>query len=241
MTDEPRETTERPQPEQPFRSQDPEPAAETPQQKEQPEATADAAAAPAESAETPAAAAEEQPAPTLEERIAQLEAQLADLAAQLAQARQEARENWDKFVRERADLENFRKRREREIADRVLQQKKALLNKLLEVMDNLDRALVYQDSLDRQGLQQTLRLVAWQMNELIRSEGLTPVPTVGEQFNPYIHEAVEAVEDSEKPEGLVVEEVRKGYKLSDETLRPARVKVTVAVSKKEQREQPGEA
>ncbi|WP_189361878.1 nucleotide exchange factor GrpE [Thermogemmatispora tikiterensis] len=235
MTDEPRETTERPQPEQTPQGQ--ELAAETPQ-KEQPEATA--AAAPAESTETPAATAEEQPSPTPEERIAQLEAQLADLAAQLAQARQEARENWDKFVRERADLENFRKRREREIADRVLQQKKALLNKLLEVMDNLDRALAYQDSLDRQGLQQTLRLVAWQMNELIRSEGLTPVPTVGEQFNPYIHEAVEAVEDSEKPEGIVVEEVRKGYKLSDETLRPARVKVTVAASNKE-REQQGEA
>ncbi|GER84866.1 hypothetical protein KTAU_35020 [Thermogemmatispora aurantia] len=235
MTDEPRETTERPQPEPTPQGQ--ELAAETPQ-KEQPEATA--AAAPAESAETPAATAEEQPSPTPEERIAQLEAQLADLAAQLAQARQEARENWDKFVRERADLENFRKRREREIADRVLQQKKALLNKLLEVMDNLDRALAYQDSLDRQGLQQTLRLVAWQMNELIRSEGLTPVPTVGEQFNPYIHEAVEAVEDSEKPEGIVVEEVRKGYKLSDETLRPARVKVTVAASNKE-REQQGEA
>jgi molecular chaperone GrpE len=180
-----------------------------------------------------------QPAPTLEERVAQLEAQLADLAAQLAQARQEARENWDKYVRERADLENFRKRRERDIAERVLQQKKALLNKLLEVMDNLERALVYQDTLDRQGLQQTLRLVAWQMNELIRSEGLTPVPTVGEQFDPYIHEAVEVVEDHEKPEGIVVEEVRKGYKLSDETLRPARVKVTVAASNKEQ-EQPKE-
>nr|BBH93884.1 hypothetical protein KTA_20830 [Thermogemmatispora argillosa] len=237
MTDEPRETTERPQTEP--TPQSPEPVAETPQpQTEQPEASA--APTQAEAAETSAAAAaaEEQPAPTLEERVAQLEAQIADLTAQLAQARQEARENWDKFVRERADLENFRKRRERDIADRVLQQKKALLNKLLEVMDNLDRALAYQDSLDRQGLQQTLRLVAWQMNELIRSEGLTPVPTVGEQFNPYIHEAVEAVEDSEKPEGIVVEEVRKGYKLSDETLRPARVKVTVAASNKE-REQPG--
>ncbi|MBX5450443.1 nucleotide exchange factor GrpE [Thermogemmatispora sp.] len=237
MTDEPRETTERPQTEP--RPQSPEPVAETPQpQTEQPEASA--VPAQAEAVEpSVAAAAEEQPAPTLEERVAQLEAQLADLTAQLAQARQEARENWDKFVRERADLENFRKRRERDIADRVLQQKKALLNKLLEVMDNLDRALAYQDSLDRQGLQQTLRLVAWQMNELIRSEGLTPVPTVGEQFNPYIHEAVEAVEDSEKPEGIVVEEVRKGYKLSDETLRPARVKVTVAASNKE-REQQGE-
>jgi len=80
--------------------------------------------------------------------------------------------------------------------------------------------------MDRQGLQQALRMVMWQMNEVMRSEGLTPVPTVGEVFDPYVHEAIEAVENSDQPEGTVVEEVLKGYKLGDETLRPARVKVS---------------
>ena len=51
-------------------------------------------------------------------------------------------------------------------------------------------------------------------------------PTVGEAFNPYIHEAIEAVENSDQPEGTIVEEVLKGYKLGDETLRPARVRVS---------------
>ncbi len=220
MTEEPRESATTPQDEQASQVQ-----------KSQPQE--------GEGQEETARPVGEQPASAQEERVAHLEAQVSELTAQLERARQEARENWERFVRERADLENFRKRRERDIAERVLQQKKALLNKVLEVMDNLERALVYQDTLDRQGLQQTLRLVAWQMNEVIRSEGLTPVPTVGEHFDPYIHEAVEAVEDSEKPEGIVVEEVRKGYRLSDETLRPARVKVTVAASNKE-REQPKE-
>jgi molecular chaperone GrpE len=50
---------------------------------------------------------------------------------------------------------------------------------------------------------------------------------VGETFNPYVHEAVEAVENSDKPEGMIVEEVQKGYTLGDETLRPARVKVSM--------------
>jgi len=154
-------------------------------------------------------------------------ARIAQLEAQLAQAKQEAADNWNKYLRERAEMENFRKRQERVLLDRVQQQKKALLQKMLGVMDNVERALVYQDTLDRQGLQQALRMMQWQLNEVLRGEGLNTVPTVGETFNPYIHEAVEAVEDSDKPEGTIVEEVLKGYTLGDETLRPARVKVSV--------------
>lgn len=154
-----------------------------------------------------------------------------ELEAQLAQARKEAAENWNKYVRERADWENFRKRQERLVADRVLYQKKALFNKLLEVMDNVERALLYEETMDKQQIQHTLRMLQWQMNEVLRGEGLLPVQAVGEAFNPYVHEAVEAVEDSDKPEGTILEEMRKGYTLGDETLRPARVKVSVAGSK----------
>lgn len=154
-------------------------------------------------------------------------ARISELEEQLAKARQESQENWNRYVRERADVDNIRKRQERVIADRVQNQKKALIHKLLGVMDNVERALVYQDTLDKQGLQQALRMVQWQMNEVMRSEGLNPVPTVGESFNPYVHEAVEAVENSDKPEGTIVEEVLKGYTLGDETLRPARVKVSM--------------
>ncbi len=114
--------------------------------------------------------------------------------------------------------------------DRVQQQKKALLFKLLDVMDNVERALVYQDTMSLQDLQQTLRMFQWQMNEVMRNEGITPVATVGETFNPYLHEAIEAVEDSGEPEGTIVEEVRKGYTLGSETLRPARVKVSTGNS-----------
>ena len=151
---------------------------------------------------------------------------IAELEAQLAQARQEAAENWNRYLRERAEMENFRKRQERIGADRVQREKKALFQKILGVLDNVERALAYQDTMDRQGLQQALRMLLWQMNEVMRGEGITSVPTVGEVFNPYVHEAIEAVEDSEHPEGTIVEEVLKGYKLGDETLRPARVKVS---------------
>jgi molecular chaperone GrpE len=180
-------------------------------------------------------AAEESASPATPSAQDERDARIAELEAQLAKAKQEAAENWNKYVRERADMENFRKRQERMAMDRVQQQKRALFHKILGVMDNVERALVYQDAMDKQALQQTLRMVMWQMNEVMRGEGLTPIPTVGEAFNPYVHEAIEKVEDSDQPEDTVVEEVLKGYKLGDETLRPARVKVS-AGSKQAQEE-----
>ncbi|MEO7003278.1 MAG: nucleotide exchange factor GrpE [Ktedonobacterales bacterium] len=154
------------------------------------------------------------------------QAQIAELTAQLTAARAEATQNWDKFLRERAEMDNFRKRQERIVSDRVRREKRELLGKVLEVVDNLDRALRYEDTLDREGLQQGLRMLQWQLNELLKNEGLAPVPTVGEQFDPFVHEAIELVASADHPEGVVVEEVRKGYRLGDETLRPARVKVS---------------
>ena len=170
---------------------------------------------------------EAQELPQTEETESAEAVKIAELETQLASARAEANDNWNKFLRERADMENFRKRQERVLTDRVQQQKKALLHKMLGVLDNVERALVYQDTMSQQDLQQALRMVQWQMNEVMRGEGLNPVPTVGEPFNPYLHEAIEAVENSEQPEGTIVEEVLKGYTLGDETLRPARVKVSM--------------
>ncbi len=154
-------------------------------------------------------------------------ARIAELEEQLAQAKQEAAENWGKYVSTRADWDNFRKRQERVLADRVQYQKKDLIKKFLGVQDNVERAMNYLETLNAQELQQTLRMMHWQMNEVLRGEGLNPVPTVGEQFNPHLHEAIEAIENSDQPEGIIVEEVLKGYTLGDETLRPARVKVSM--------------
>ncbi len=145
---------------------------------------------------------------------------------QLRAAREEAAQYKDKYLRERAEMENFRKRQERMVNDRIQRNRRDLLEKVLDVMDNLDRAMRYEDSMDRESLQQGLRMVQWQLNELLKTEGLTPVATVGEQFDPRIHEAIESVPSPDHPEGMVVEEVRKGYLLGGDMLRPARVKVS---------------
>lgn len=154
------------------------------------------------------------------------DARIAELEAQLAATKAEAAQNWDRYLRERAEMDNFRKRQERMAGDRVRREKREILSKLLEVVDNLERALAYQDTMDREALQQGMRMLQWQLNELLKAEGLTAVPSVGERFDPYVHEAIESVASEEHPEGVVIEEVRKGYKMGDETLRPARVKVS---------------
>ena len=152
---------------------------------------------------------------------------IAELETKLEQAQKEAADNYNKYLRERADWDNFRKRQEKLVGDRVLDQKKALFHKMLEVLDNVERALVFEDTMDKQQLQHTLRMLQWQMSEVLRGEGLNTIATVGEAFNPYMHEAIEAVENSDQPADTILEEIRKGYTLGDETLRPARVKVSV--------------
>jgi molecular chaperone GrpE len=149
-----------------------------------------------------------------------------DMEAQLQAAREEAAQYKDKYLRELAEMENFRKRQERIGLERNQRYKRDLIEKVLEVMDNLDRAMSYEDSMDRESLHQGLRMVQWQLNELLKAEGLTPVPTVGERFDPHMHEAVDKVPSSEHPEGIVVEEVRKGYMMGSDLLRPARVMVS---------------
>ncbi|MGZ6391309.1 MAG: nucleotide exchange factor GrpE, partial [Ktedonobacterales bacterium] len=138
-------------------------------------------------------------------------ADVTELQAQLQAARDEVAQYKDKWLRERAEMENFRKRQERLANERNQRYKRDLLEKVLEVVDNLDRAMSYTDTMDRDGLQNSLRMVHWQLNELIKTEGLTPVASVGQEFDPRVHEAIESVASSEHPEGQVVEEVRKGY------------------------------
>ena len=149
-----------------------------------------------------------------------------DLNAQLATARDEAAQYKDKYLREYADKENFRKRQERMAEDRLRREKREMLERVLDVVDNLDRAMTYQETMDREGLQQTLRMLQWQLNEVLRAEGLTPVNAVGATFDPHVHEAVETIASAEHADGVVAEEVRKGYKMGDDLLRPARVKVS---------------
>lgn len=153
------------------------------------------------------------------------------LEEQLAAARAEAEQYKDKYLRELAEKDNFRKRQERMSADRSRRDKLEVLEPVLELTDNLERAMPHLNTMDRASLEQVVRMMAGQLNEVLRSQGLAPIPTVGQPFNPYVHEAIETV-PSQYPEGTVAEEVRKGYRQGEETVRPARVKVSSGHQKK---------
>ncbi|MGH2505632.1 MAG: nucleotide exchange factor GrpE, partial [Ktedonobacterales bacterium] len=111
----------------------------------------------AESDDTTQQAAQATDAPATDAPANGANARIAEMESQLAAAKAEAAQNWDKFLRERAEMENFRKRQERMAGDRLRREKREILGKLLEVVDNLERALAFQDTMDRDTLQQGMR------------------------------------------------------------------------------------
>ncbi len=124
-----------------------------------------------------------------------------------------------------ADFANYRRRNEAERSDFARFAKSELIAKLLEVLDNFDRALdTVPADLRGQPWVEGIWLVERKLRDILASEGLEEVGSVGKPFDPYVHEAIAHV-DSSEPEGTVVDEVRKAYKLHDRILRPALVTV----------------
>jgi molecular chaperone GrpE len=152
-----------------------------------------------------------------------------ELRRQLEQSRQDAAEQQEKFLRVRADMENFKKRMERTYADRAHSAKKDLLQKLLGVKDNLERALHYGGSTDAGGesLMEGVRLTQYQLDQMLQKEGVELIAAEGQPFDPRLEEAIQSVNDSTVDDGTVVQVVRSGYTFGDEVLRPAQVIVSV--------------
>lgn len=152
------------------------------------------------------------------------------LLQELEEARKQAAENQDRYLRTRADMENFKKRIERNYADRAESSRKDLLRKLLGVKDNLDRALQYGrgDSGDSgEGIIEGIRLTQYQLEQLLSQEGVDRIDADGKPFDPRYEEAVHRIEDPTVPDHTVIQVVRQGYTYGDDVLRPAQVVVSV--------------
>ncbi len=137
--------------------------------------------------------------------------------------REKAGENWELFLRARADLDNYRKRSQKEIALRVKQGKRGLLLGMLAVVDNLERAVSQGEG---SPFLEGVKIVQRQMLDLLASEGVSPVDSLGKPFDPAFHECVAFNESADVEEETITEELQKGYTYGDELLRPARVQVT---------------
>jgi molecular chaperone GrpE len=144
----------------------------------------------------------------------------------LEAARAEAARNWDLYLRERAEMENFRKRTQREKEESRLFARKELLLEVLPVLDNLERALGHAgQNGESQGLLEGVTMTAAQFRKVIEDLGARPITAVGAPFDPNLHQAMGQVETVEQPPGTVVSEFQRGYLLQDRLLRPALVMV----------------
>lgn len=132
------------------------------------------------------------------------------------------------LLRMAADFANYRKRNEVERADFAKFAKADLITKLLDVLDGYDRALAsVPDEVKGQPWVEGMWLVERKLRQILDAEGLEPIESLGKPFDPYVHEAVAHVE-SDRPEGTVIEEHQKAYRLHDRVIRPALVSVAKA-------------
>ena len=155
---------------------------------------------------------------TPEEHISQLKEQLA--AKEI-----EVRDNWDRFVRERADLENYRKRASREKEELLNYGNKSLIEEILPIVDNLERALAHATEDDQSAVVEGIRMTHLMLVAALKKFGVTPLETVGTTFDPAFHQAMTQVPTDVHPPNTVVEEFQKGYLLKERLLRPAMVTV----------------
>jgi molecular chaperone GrpE len=127
----------------------------------------------------------------------------------------------DQFLRLAADFENFKRRTGKERESVVALANERFAIDFLEVVDNFDRALKSDDSHLREGLEQIRQLLA----VTLQHHGIMPIDSLNKPFNPKEHDAIVHLPSSE-PEGTVIDEVAKGYKMNEKVIRPAKVAVS---------------
>ncbi|MBP1992876.1 molecular chaperone GrpE [Paenibacillus eucommiae] len=148
--------------------------------------------------------------------------------SQLEELRKQAEENNQRYLRTQADFDNFRRRARQEKEEFAKYASLKLIEQLLPVVDNFDRALSSsKDTKDYEAVVKGLDIIFRQLEQMLVQEGVTPIDAVGQPFNPEYHQAIMQVESEEYEEGIVVEEVQKGYMLKDKVVRAAMVKVSV--------------
>jgi molecular chaperone GrpE len=148
------------------------------------------------------------------------------LEAQLEEKTREASEYFDKWLRLRADFENFKKRMQKEKGDLVKFGNENLLKALLPVLDNLSRAIEHgKNAKENSPLLEGVEMTCKEFLNTLDRFGVKPVPAVGEVFDPEKHEAL-SQEESDQEANRVIAAVQNGYFYHDRLLRPAKVIVS---------------
>ena len=150
--------------------------------------------------------------------------QIEDLRAKAAKAD----ENWDRLLRLTADFDNFKKRSARERLDSIKFANESLISKLIPILDSFDMALTAATGTQGDVLESIktgVEMIHGQLKGVLTECGVEEVDATSKDFDPVWHEAVSQQESADVPEGQVLQQIRKGYKLKDRLIRPASVVV----------------
>ena len=153
---------------------------------------------------------EENKEPTMEEK--------------LEEAQKQAKDNLDKYIRQLAEFENFRKRSNSEKTAMYSNGVRDTVEKLLPVIDNFERAVEAADDKE-DPMYKGVEMILKQFMEILENLGVKEIPSKGEPFDPNVHSAVMHVDDESCDENVIVEVFQKGYTLGDKVIRPSMVKV----------------
>jgi len=133
----------------------------------------------------------------------------------------------DKWLRAVAEYENLKKRFEKEKVEILKYSAQFLIMELFPIMDSFDSAIkAIEKSNDKESFLKGIKMLQNEFHRVLEVNGLKKTKTVGEKFDPNLHEAEEQVFTDKFPDGVVVEEIRSGYTLNDRLLRPALVRVS---------------
>ncbi len=168
--------------------------------------------------------AERNDATQVVEKPRDTEAVINELELRIEQLGRDLEQEREKNLRTLADYDNFRRRTQSEFGRIIKAASEKLITQMLPVLDDFERLFNHDPSeLNDISLLKGVEMIREKLNAVLTSEGLQPIEAVGEPFNAELHEAMAQVEDRSKPDGIILEETEKGYRLGDKIIRFSKV------------------
>ncbi len=150
----------------------------------------------------------------------------AALEEKLTKAEQKAHENWDKLMRVTAEMDNLRRRSERDVANAHRYGLEKFINQLLPVVDSLEQAEQLADKHSDKAMHEGLELTMKLLLDMLEKSGVKQLAPLGEAFNPEMHEAMTMQPSEEAPANTILSVFQNGYTLNDRVIRAAKVVVS---------------
>ncbi|MBU4228521.1 nucleotide exchange factor GrpE [bacterium] len=168
-----------------------------------------------------------------EEALKNIEEELSETKKLVQEKDNLSKEYLKHLERLQADFDNYKKRQEKKQKEFIEFANEELINNLLSVLDNLERALdSTENEKDTKAIKEGINNTLKEFRNILNKEGVKPMQSIGHRFDPYKHEAVMRIDTNKYSEDTITEEFRKGYYIKSKVLRPAMVKVAVSTKEK---------